>query len=358
MLQAELKVIGGKQDGRVIALNTRKFLVGRENDCQLRPNSESVSRYHCVFSLDDFAVRVRDLGSTNGTLVNGEKTRGQVVLKEGDQITIGKLELQLCLESTTRVEQPVAVDAEGDPAAPTIGGDTVMEMPAALDPSAEQTAVLSGDTRILASGDTQPAATLGEAPAQTGAPAAQPGAAPAVPPAQAAPQQPIAPPPQPMAPPQQPVAQPQMPMQGMPHQPMQPQIPMQPGYPQPQPGMPQGYPQQPGVYPQQPQQQFPTPMDPQQQQLMQQKMMQPPMPGAPMPQVGQPEVAPADFSAPPEEPAEAPVDDIPLKLPDPSETGPVEPEPKAEDAENKEEPKPAQENPAAEIIKQYMNRHG
>ena len=46
MLRAELKVIGGKQDGSTIPLATKKFLVGREQDCQLRPTSESVSRHH------------------------------------------------------------------------------------------------------------------------------------------------------------------------------------------------------------------------------------------------------------------------------------------------------------------------
>ena len=67
MLQAELKILGGKHQGKAIPLSTKKFLVGREQDCQLRPNSDLVSRHHCVFSIDDYAVRLRDLGSTNGT---------------------------------------------------------------------------------------------------------------------------------------------------------------------------------------------------------------------------------------------------------------------------------------------------
>ena len=59
MLQAELKVLGGKQAGKSIALG-KKFLVGRESDCHLRPNSDMVSRHHCVFTLDDYTLRVRD----------------------------------------------------------------------------------------------------------------------------------------------------------------------------------------------------------------------------------------------------------------------------------------------------------
>ena len=94
MLQAELKILGGKHLGKLIPLNVKKFLVGREQDCHLRPNSDLVSRHHCVFSIDDYAVRLRDLGSTNGTLVNGKNIRGEVMLKAGDRISIGKLELE------------------------------------------------------------------------------------------------------------------------------------------------------------------------------------------------------------------------------------------------------------------------
>ncbi len=43
MLHAVLKVVGGKQDGKLILLNTKKFLIGREQDCHLRPGSESVA---------------------------------------------------------------------------------------------------------------------------------------------------------------------------------------------------------------------------------------------------------------------------------------------------------------------------
>lgn len=107
MLQAELKILGGKHLGKSIPLSTKKFLVGREQDCHLRPNSDMVSRHHCVFSIDDYAVRLRDLGSTNGTRVNGEALRGEVMLKSGDQIGIGKMELELVIrQSVAAVAKP------------------------------------------------------------------------------------------------------------------------------------------------------------------------------------------------------------------------------------------------------------
>ena len=110
MVYAELRVVGGKHAGQVIRLNRRKFLIGREQDCQLRPNSEMVSRHHCVFSVDEYSVRLRDLGSTNGTLVNGERIRKDVVLVAGDKVIIGNLEFELFIRpGVTAVESDSAV---------------------------------------------------------------------------------------------------------------------------------------------------------------------------------------------------------------------------------------------------------
>lgn len=100
MQRAELKVLGGRQAGKTISIE-KQFLVGREQDCHLRPKSDLVSRHHCVFTLDDYTLRVRDLGSTNGTLVNNERLEGQQVLKSGDRVRIGNLEFEVVLNEPT-----------------------------------------------------------------------------------------------------------------------------------------------------------------------------------------------------------------------------------------------------------------
>ncbi|MFO0976017.1 MAG: FHA domain-containing protein [Planctomycetaceae bacterium] len=140
MVAAELKVVGGKHTGQVIPLNRRKFLIGREQDCQLRPNSEMVSRHHCVFSVDDFSVRLRDLGSTNGTLVNGERIRKETVLASGDRIVIGNLEFELVVragvttaEADSKVVPSVALANEET----RVTSRTVLEMPAVSQPAPE-----------------------------------------------------------------------------------------------------------------------------------------------------------------------------------------------------------------------------
>jgi pSer/pThr/pTyr-binding forkhead associated (FHA) protein len=137
MVSAELKVIGGKHAGQVIPLNRRKFLIGREQDCQLRPNSDMVSRHHCVFSVDDFSVRLRDLGSTNGTLVNGERIRKDVVLSAGDRVVIGNLEFEVGIHSGVSVPDS---DSKSIPSVTLSNEDTqvtsktVLEVPALPQP--------------------------------------------------------------------------------------------------------------------------------------------------------------------------------------------------------------------------------
>ena len=104
MLQVQLKVVDGKHAGKIIPLTENKFLIGREEDCHLRPNSDLVSRHHCMFSVDQFKVFLRDLGSTNGTFVNGERLRGKTELQTGDKVAVGKLHFEIAVNEATEEE--------------------------------------------------------------------------------------------------------------------------------------------------------------------------------------------------------------------------------------------------------------
>lgn len=96
-MRFELRVRTGKQAGKVIPLTGGKFLVGREQDCHLRPNSDLVSRHHCVFLMDDFELRLHDLDSITGTLINGERLQGTATLQSGDCVQVGKLEFEVVI---------------------------------------------------------------------------------------------------------------------------------------------------------------------------------------------------------------------------------------------------------------------
>ncbi|MFQ5731780.1 MAG: FHA domain-containing protein [Planctomycetaceae bacterium] len=234
MLNASLKVVGGKHDTETIPLSSPKFLIGRESDCHLRPNSDMVSRHHCAFTIDDFAVRLRDLGSTNGTLVNGERIRGVVQLNAGDEITVGKLQFEFVLGDVPASATPESMHKE---TAELSIDDTNYDVPAV---PPEAPAEAQSDTTIH---------TAEQIQQQTAAAAV--------------------PPPQPETVPQQPPVPPGYQYAQYPQQ--------QAYYP---PAM--GYPPQPGYYPQFP---YPQPV------VMGQPIPQPPYPA-------QPPAAPAPGAAP------------------------------------------------------------
>jgi pSer/pThr/pTyr-binding forkhead associated (FHA) protein len=55
-------------------------LVGRDEDCDIRLDHKSISKLHCVIVKTDGLLLVRDLGSTNGTRVNGQRVRRAALL--------------------------------------------------------------------------------------------------------------------------------------------------------------------------------------------------------------------------------------------------------------------------------------
>lgn len=69
-------------------------IIGRQQDCQVILSDAAVSRRHAQVANDNGVLTLTDLGSTNGTLVNGAKVTS-VVLSDGDRITIGATTLEV-----------------------------------------------------------------------------------------------------------------------------------------------------------------------------------------------------------------------------------------------------------------------
>jgi len=66
--------------GPPVELTKDISLVGRGDDCELQIEHKSVSKRHCVLVKTDGLILVRDLGSTNGTRVNGQRVRRAALL--------------------------------------------------------------------------------------------------------------------------------------------------------------------------------------------------------------------------------------------------------------------------------------
>ncbi|GIW88572.1 MAG: hypothetical protein KatS3mg108_2896 [Isosphaeraceae bacterium] len=110
MLKLLLIVVQGKPEGKTIPVVGPTFRIGRALDCHLRPNSEEVSRNHAEIVLTKTEAIVRDLGSRNGTRVNGKLLTGPHKLKSGELLQIGPLTFAIAIQG---------VPAEVEEARPT-----------------------------------------------------------------------------------------------------------------------------------------------------------------------------------------------------------------------------------------------
>jgi predicted component of type VI protein secretion system len=144
-MDARLRVLSGPHAGETIEIRRGKLLIGREEDCHLRPESEFVSRHHCVLLLDDYTLRIRDLGSKNGTFVNGRRiATSETILLHDDMISIGEMIGQIDLSQAGVVLPTVAPATEAPSQAALHGtgffdGDTV-QADAPVSASAAETA--------------------------------------------------------------------------------------------------------------------------------------------------------------------------------------------------------------------------
>jgi pSer/pThr/pTyr-binding forkhead associated (FHA) protein len=97
-MSVKMKVVQGKPHGSFLDFPEGEFVVGRGPECHVRPNSELISRQHCLLRIHGAHVHVRDLGSTNGTLVNGKLLVEELALVHGDILQLGPLVLELVLQ--------------------------------------------------------------------------------------------------------------------------------------------------------------------------------------------------------------------------------------------------------------------
>ncbi|MFO0823462.1 MAG: FHA domain-containing protein [Gemmataceae bacterium] len=107
--------------GSDVELEKELSLVGRDEDCDVRLDHKSVSKQHCVLVKTDGLILVRDLGSTNGTRVNGQRIR-RAALMPNDTLAVANLKFTVMfgaeLEKTLEVPIEEAKRGAGGPITP------------------------------------------------------------------------------------------------------------------------------------------------------------------------------------------------------------------------------------------------
>lgn len=78
----------GPEQTREIPISKGEFLIGRGPDCDLRLGVSAISRHHCMIRIQGGEATLLDLGSSNGTYVNGQRVRSSTVLHTGDEIRL------------------------------------------------------------------------------------------------------------------------------------------------------------------------------------------------------------------------------------------------------------------------------
>ena len=87
-IKACFVVLSGQDIGKNFEISRKKFFIGRNPKCDIPVNDDEVSRKHARVEVSNEGIVIHDLGSTNGTLINGMKVKKHL-LQDGDRVQIG-----------------------------------------------------------------------------------------------------------------------------------------------------------------------------------------------------------------------------------------------------------------------------
>lgn len=133
-------------EGSDIPLDRAMVVVGRHPQCDARLDSLRVSRHHCCMTRDKDEILVRDLGSTNGIRINGQRVESGR-LRSGDELSIAHIRYRL--EDNLAPEATLA-DVGGGRRFGTAGGEDSGRAPSSSEASPVVMPVLGGDNPLAA----------------------------------------------------------------------------------------------------------------------------------------------------------------------------------------------------------------
>jgi len=116
MAQYQLVMHSGPTPGKTFPLEGDVLTIGRDASNQIPINDAEISRKHSQLVLQGGKYVLTDLGSTNGTFVNGQRVTGQHVLQPGEVISLGE-QINLLFEAVTVNDPNATMLSSGKPPA-------------------------------------------------------------------------------------------------------------------------------------------------------------------------------------------------------------------------------------------------
>jgi predicted component of type VI protein secretion system len=107
----KLLVVQGRPVGKTLHFAPGDYFLGRGPECAIRFKSDWVSRQHCLLRVTADEVRLRDLASRNGTLVNGQLCKEEQILADGDLVSVGPLVFRIRIDPDEPETGPPVPDA-------------------------------------------------------------------------------------------------------------------------------------------------------------------------------------------------------------------------------------------------------
>lgn len=144
-----LLVVEGPEQGRFLELGPEPITIGRHPQCGLSLPDHCISKQHCAVSLHANAVWVNDLGSTNGSYLNGVKIEGPTLWPEGVPLQVGNHRLRHEYRDRKTVEEAEKLTLDLKKASAYVQSllpPPISNGPVAVDWHFEPSAVLGGDS--------------------------------------------------------------------------------------------------------------------------------------------------------------------------------------------------------------------
>lgn len=165
-----LVIQNGKYKGRKVRLSDSETIVGRGEGSKIRIASGEVSREHCVLIAQNDGVLVRELGSRNGTFLNGKPIAGEQLLAPGGTLTVGPMTFQLegDLATSSGAGHPATGLRRAPKGDPGLSDDDIADLLANEEKPADASAL--HDTTVVPTGKPE------EGTAEIAAPTPPPGA--------------------------------------------------------------------------------------------------------------------------------------------------------------------------------------